>query len=480
MRKEIVIRNLRNLEVGKDGEEGFSATFSSGLLNFISSEKSSETEAIFQAIMGDEGNSRDSIILPEGIGKNDMIHLSQNSTALIFDNLPLSHNLFFLRKDSKGSFYIDGNKLEDMTRRTLMDFSIDWDLRMDVSKMSLASRQILELLQVYNSSKSIILIEEPSALLSFQELETAYRILRKMKDEGRIILISSTSMKEIADYSDTLTILSGGRAIFSGRFSDSINLDEIRAQLSKNCKPERYPKINGKRQRVIFSVQGLQALNILKDITFSLRQGEILGVTGLGGSGRSLLCRVLAGIQKKNDGKIMLYGTPVTKRASNAIAYIPSLKTESSIYDNLTIGENISIASLGRFRRKSKILSSSYMRMKTSEYVKKLNLNAERYPATLSSGIKQKILLSRYMMAGAKIYILDEPTAGMDTPSKIDYYNMIGDIKQKGGAIIFVSSDIEELLGMADRIMVISHGQIALDENANLLTKEALLKAVGY
>jgi ribose transport system ATP-binding protein len=242
---------------------------------------------------------------------------------------------------------------------------------------------------------------------------------------------------------------------------------------------ERYPKMNTQKGKVLLSVSHLGFEDRLQDINFQLREGEILGITGLAGSGRTLLSNCLFGAVKYN-GQICINGKPVyisspNVAIRNGIALMPENRLEDSIFQELDTSENVAFPSLKRFT-KNHIINFNFLKQTAIDYITKINIPMLRSNSILSysEGSLQKAIFAKWLMIRAKIFILDEPTRGIDLASKIDIYNFINDMTKKKAGIIYISSDIDEIMGICDRVAVLSDKTLVCDLPTNLTTPEEI------
>jgi len=251
--------------------------------------------------------------------------------------------------------------------------------------------------------------------------------------------------------------------------------------LSNHYIKGRYPKINFKKGKTILSVRNLGFEDKLNNISFDLREGEIIGVTGLAGSGRTLLANCLFGVTKYDgqihiNGKLKNIDSPYTA-ILNGIALMPENRMDDSIFESLDTNENVALPSFKRFARHF-IINMDYLKQTVLDYVLKINIPIANMNdiLTYSGGSLQKAIFAKWIMNRAKIFILDEPTRGIDIASKVDIYNFINDLIKKNVCIIYISSDIEEIFGICDRVAVLSENTLACDVSTNNITIEEIVK----
>ncbi|ANW99754.1 sugar ABC transporter ATP-binding protein [Thermoclostridium stercorarium subsp. thermolacticum DSM 2910] len=413
--------------------------------------------------------------------KKDITYVRQESEMLT--NLTIAENLFFNNLPYKNRFLkiIDYNKLNYMCRKLLDEFNLPISINDRVSSLGLAQRQICEVLRAYVSEADIVILDEPFAALTQNEKELMCNVVKSIRERGAGIFYITHSLDDVFLLGDRITIIRDGRIVDTRKVADCTR-DEIIRLISGRQIKNRYPKIRVKTGDVILSVRDLCFEDKLQNISFDLRKGEILGVTGLAGSGRTLLAKCLFGAVDNVKGKIFINGSEVKISdpyiaISNGIALIPEDRINYSIFSYLSVSDNISVSSLKRFAHALKI-NTSILTQSVMEYIKKLNITQDPRENILeySSGNQQKAVFAKWIMNRAKIFILDEPTRGLDIASKIDIYNFINDLVKKEVGVIFISSDIEEILGICDRVAVLSSRTLACNVSTKDITVEKIIE----
>lgn len=347
--------------------------------------------------------------------------------------------------------------------------------------MGLAQRQICEFCRAYVSNSKIVILDEPFAALTQNERELLCRVVKGIREKGAGIFYITHRLEDAFLLGDRITIIKDGRIIDTRKVSDCTR-EEIIKLMSGQYIQNRYPKIGVKTGKVVLSVNDLCFEDKLHNINFHLRKGEILGITGLAGSGRTLLAKCLFGAVGDVGGKIYINGTEVKisdpyTAISNGIALIPEDRITDSIFSCLNVTDNISVSALKRFAHILKI-NIPILRHSVMEYIKKLNITQDPMENILeySGGNQQKAIFAKWIMSRSKIFILDEPTRGLDIASKIDIYNFISDLVKKDVGVIFISSDIEEILGICDRVAVLSGRTFVCNVSTKDITVERIIE----
>jgi len=393
---------------------------------------------------------------------DDVIYIRQDATMLT--QLSIAENLFFNNMPYKSKLLksIDYDKLNYMCQRLIEDLDLPVTVFDKVDSLGFAQRQIIEFCRAYISDAKIVILDEPSSALTHSERDLLYRIVSKIKAKGAGIFYITHCIEDVSLLGDRVTIIKNGSIIGTKVVADCPQ-EEIIKMLSGRYIMSRYPKIVIKKGKNILSVRNLGFSDKLKNINLDLCEGDILGITGLAGSGRTLLANCLFGAVDGVVGAIYLNGVKMKldspyKAISNGIALIPENRLTDSLFGYMDISNNVAVSSLKRFANYS-FINTSYMEQVVADYVEKLNIPQHLHNNIMeyTGGNQQKAVFAKWIMSRAKIFILDDPTRGLDIASKIDIYNSINDLIKKKAGIIFISSDIEEILGICDRVAVLAN-----------------------
>ncbi len=402
--------------------------------------------------------------------------LSQAAVRSVMDNIWLG------RYPKKLGFVVDERKMYEDTKRIFEEFGIAADPRRIMRTLPVAERQMADIAKAVSYHAKIVVLDEPTSSLNDAEAERLFAIMEKLKAKGCGILYISHKMEEILRISDEVTIMRDGKLIDTKPASE-LTTDKIVKLMVGRDLSERFPEKTNRPGEVALTVQNLTAAHApVRDISFTLRKGEILGFAGLGGAGRTELLECLFGLRAKKDGKIFLSEKRVfnkTPRDSiqNGFALLTEERRQNGIFGILDITANTTISSLPSYRRFWG-LDTVKMRKDTADAVVKLRVKT---PSTqtkiraLSGGNQQKVILARWLLTKPRILLLDEPTRGVDVGAKYEIYRLIIDLAEKGHSIVFVSSEMPELLGISDRILVISGGKIAGEVDPSTATQEQIM-----
>lgn len=408
-----------------------------------------------------------------------MIH--QDSSLL--EDFSIAENIYidnkpYLNKHLKiidwGKMYSDCQQLMEKLKFPLNSKSI-------VKNLSLAQKQLVQIAKAYLSQARIIIMDEPTSSLTDSETILLFNIIKELKKKGVSIFYISHRLNEIRQIADRITVIRDGE-IIGTRNIGNINVDDIIHMMTGMELEERYPKLNVKLGREVLSIRNLFSDNTLKGISFSLRKREILGIAGLVGSGRTKIAKCILGLDKIDDGEIFIQNTKAEiKSPSDAInagiGYMTEDRNTEGLFMYLDIAKNITAPNTSKIT-KNFLISKTCERSIVQNYVEKLRIKIgtlKDKAAYLSGGSQQKLVLAKWIMSRAKIFILDEPTRGIDIPSKVDVYNVMNELVSKGASIILISSDVDELIGMCDRIMILYGGRVAAILPKSEATQETIL-----
>ena len=416
---------------------------------------------------------------------NDMfdgvIYIRQDATMLT--KLSIAENLFFNNMPYKNKFLksIDYDKLNYMCQRLIEDLDLPVTVFDKVDSLGFAQRQIIEFCRAYISDAKIVILDEPSSALTHSERDLLYRIVNKIKAKGAGIFYITHCIEDVSLLGDRVTVLKNGSIIGTRNVADCPQ-EEIIKMLSGRYIMNRYPKIMIKKGKNILSVRNFGFSDKLKNINLDLAEGDILGITGLAGSGRTLLANCLFGAVDGVAGDLYLNGAKIKldspyKAISNGIALIPENRLTDSLFGYMDISNNVAVTSLKRFANYS-FINTAYMEQVVADYVEKLNIPQHLHNNIMeyTGGNQQKAVFAKWIMSRAKIFILDEPTRGLDIASKIDIYNSINDLIKKKAGIIFISSDIEEILGICDRVAVLANRTCVCNVPTKDITIEKIIE----
>lgn len=410
-----------------------------------------------------------------------MVHQELNQVP----ELSVMENIWLGRIPRK-NLLVDDLKMYRDTENIFKDIQLLIDPKEKIGNLSVSQRQMIEIAKAVSANSKIIVLDEPTSSLTEAEVEHLFRIIAKLKEEGCGIIYISHKMEEILRISDDVTVMRDGRWIYSGE-SKNITTDELIALIVGRELTERFPeKISHPSDAVMLNVEHLKGCYApaVKDASFTLRKGEILGIAGLMGACRTEVVETIFGIRTKLNGSIEKEGKKIVNpnaRAAinNGFALITEDRRQSGIFEELDIEFNSTIANLKSYANVLGIIHEKKMKEDTQWVVERLKVKTpsqKEHIGNLSGGNQQKVILGRWLLMDSNIMMLDEPTRGIDVGAKFEIYQLVMEHAAKGNSVIFISSEMPELLGITDRIMVMSNGQVAGVVETKDTNQEEILK----
>ena len=385
----------------------------------------------------------------------------------IWPNLSVLENLFLMNQPKTRFGTIDFKKMREMAEAKCQEIGIDLPLDEIAGECSVGQQQMTEITRSLMLDAKTVIMDEPTAALTERETDRLFEVMKKLKNKGVSIIYISHRMEEVFANCDTITVMRDGQTI-SSRPTEETNMDQIVGDMVGRVMSEYYPARTNVPGDEIFRVEGFTQPGVFRDISFNLRKGEILGVAGLMGAGRTEIMRAIFGVDPHESGKLYFEGKEIhIKNPRDAIRQgfgfiTENRKTEGLILD-FSIERNIALPSEERLAQ-SHVINDKKEFDFSSELSKRLGVKAQdiNLPAsTLSGGNQQKVVIAKWVGMHPKLLILDEPTRGIDIGAKKDIYDLMNELTAKGVSIIMVSSELPEVIGMSDRILVIHEGRAA-------------------
>ena len=378
-------------------------------------------------------------------------------------------NIWLGRYPMKG-FFVDEKKMYNDTINIFKDLDIKVDPRKKVADLPIAERQMIEIAKAVSYKSKVIVMDEPTSSLTEKEVDHLFKIIKKLKESGVGIIYISHKMEEIKMISDEITILRDGKWISTNDVS-KISTEQIISMMVGRDLTERFPKKDNIAKEMILEVKNLTALNqpSIQDVSFELYKGEILGIAGLVGSKRTEIVETIFGMRPKEHGEIILYGKAVKNRnpeeaIKNGFALVTEERRSTGIFSMLDIAFNSVISNLDRYKNKFRLLKNKDIEKDTQWIVDSMRVKTPSHTTkigTLSGGNQQKVIIGRWLLTEPEVLMLDEPTRGIDVLAKYEIYQLMIDLAKKDKGIIMISSEMPELLGVTDRILVMSNGRVA-------------------
>ncbi|MCC4237113.1 galactose/methyl galactoside ABC transporter ATP-binding protein MglA [Vibrio anguillarum] len=394
-----------------------------------------------------------------------MVHqeLNQVLQCSVMDNI-------WLGRYPKKGLFVDHDKMYRDTKEIFDELDIDIDPKIEVAKLSVSQRQMVEIAKAFSYNARIVIMDEPTSSLTEKEVSHLFTIINKLKEKGCGVVYISHKMEEIFTICDEITILRDGQWVDT-RPLKGLDMDKIISMMVGRELTQRFPTKTNVPKEIILEIKNLTALNqpSIQDISFDLREGEILGVAGLVGSRRTDIVETIFGVRERSNGHIMLHGREMKNRdaheaINSGFALVTEERRSTGIYSNLDITFNSLVANVDEYKTKLGLLSNKKMRSDTQWVIDSMSVKTPSHETSigsLSGGNQQKVIIGRWLLTQPEILMLDEPTRGIDVGAKFEIYQLILELAKKNKGIIIISSEMPELLGITDRILVMSNGRAA-------------------
>ena len=414
----------------------------------------------------------------------------QNGIAVIYQEFTLipvlsaAENIFLGEFLMKG-MVLDNKTMEQKAAKLFERLNVKIDPTTQVADLTTGYQQIVEIAKAVSKDAKILIMDEPSAPLTTSEVEAMFTIVDTLKEQGVTIIYISHRMEEIFRLSDRVSVLRDGKYITTVNTEETSKTELIRLMVGRELS-ETYPERKNVPSETVLSIKNLSG-NGVKDISFDVKKGEVLGLAGLIGAGRTELAQLLFGYEKITSGEIILNGKSIHSKncieaIESGIALVPEDRKRQGLVLEMSIKENTTMPNLRRIS-KSFVINKKKEEQISEEYMKSLKTKApsiEQKTKNLSGGNQQKVVLAKWLAMDPQVMIFDEPTRGIDVGAKQEIYNIMNDLANQGKTIIMISSDMEELIGMSDRIVVLCKGRVTGILNRDEVTQELILaKSAG-
>ena len=400
-------------------------------------------------------------------------------------SLSIAKNMFIHKFRGASAFrFVDEKKYEDEARGMLKEWEIDIAPSTMVSELSMGARQLVEIARELSTGGKVIILDEPTSSLTYKEIDHLFNVLRLLRDKGYVVIFISHRLNEVSNLVDQVTVLRDGEKMATAE-TRSLDVDQICRLIACRDMSELFPKTEATIRDVALEVRNLSGEGF-RGISFQVHWGEILGIAGLVGAGRSELVRAIYGVNEKFSGEIYLEGQKVDiDSPSEAIGRKIGLLTEDrggeGTFPELSVAKNLIVLKMEEVV-KGLFLNDHEIREKADSLVKKLGIVTYdphvQVVSELSGGNQQKTVLGRLIGSRPRILLLDEPTRGVDVASKTEIHRFMGQFVREGGAIVMVSSELDELLGVCDRILVLHEGNFGGLFERNTFEKESILRCM--
>jgi ribose transport system ATP-binding protein len=414
----------------------------------------------------------------------------QSGIAMIYQELSLApdltvaENIFLGREPLSFALLgvVDRREMNTRAGGMLKAYGFKLDPRASIKRLSAADRQLVEITRATVEARRVLVMDEPTSSLTAHEVEDLFRLIRELKNRGLAIIYISHRLEELDFIADRVTVLRDGRAVYSGAWGEISRAEIIRHMAGRELK-EIFPPRTTAKGETRLRVTNLTRTGKFRDVSFAVAAGEVVGIAGLAGAGRTELVETIFGAYHADGGEIVLDGSKLRMAEPDlAVARGLGLLTEdrkrTGLCLNQPLASNLTLANLRALIRHWR-LDRKRENTAACEHIEKLHIrppDPDKTVALMSGGNQQKVLLARWLFAGSQVFLLDEPTRGVDVAARSEIYRAINRLAERGAAIVMVSSDLPELLGMADRILVMRRGRLVAELDARQTTQEEVLR----
>ena len=487
------MRNIVKVFPGVRALDGVNLKVRAGKVHVICGENGAGKSTLMKVINGShDADEGEMFFEGKPIGKHTIQDTMKMGIAMIYQELnpvlemTIAENVFLGREPKRGPF-VDFAKMTEDTQSLLDRLQIPYDAHQKMRELSIAGHQLIEIAKAISMNAKVIIMDEPSSAIADAEIEVLFGQIFSLKEQGVAILYITHKMDEIFRIADDITIIRDGQWIESGPAAD-YDANKLVARMVGREITNVFPKEDDiPIGDVVLEVKDLtqqkQDGGRFENISFTLRQGEILGFSGLVGAGRSEVMRAIFGLDPYTSGEILLEGKPLTIRnTADAIEAGIAMVSEDRKGYGLVLGrnirDNISLVTLKDFAKHGMIDDKAIVK-RSNEMVDMLNIkiaNLDVAASTLSGGNQQKVVLAKWLIGNVKVMILDEPTRGIDVGAKSEIHKLMCHFARQGMAVIMISSELPEVLGMADRVVVMQEGRINGVLDRKDATQESIMK----
>ncbi|GCD10709.1 sugar ABC transporter ATP-binding protein [Clostridium tagluense] len=406
----------------------------------------------------------------------------------LLSNLSIWENIFLGNEGFNGiTRRINKKELKEKSEILLKDIGFTIDVDTLVKDLNVGEMQLIEIAKALSKNSKIIIMDEPTTALTDVETDNLFKVINNLKSKNMCIVYISHRMDEIFQICDRITVLRDGKYIGEVKTKDITKEDLISMMVGRKLE-EQFPYKESSKGQAILKVENLCFAEKVRNVSFEAKSGEILGISGLMGSGRTETAKTIFGEYKKSSGRIFVDGCEVNicspkDAIKNGICYLSEDRKKEGLILGMSVASNMTLANLKKYENGAKRINKVEEGKEVQEYIKKLSIktpSAQQLIKNLSGGNQQKVILAKWLMLAPKVLIIDEPTRGIDVGAKKEIYDVLNELKAMGKAIIMISSDMPEILGICDRVLIMHEGEISGELSRKEATQEAIMKyAVG-
>lgn len=397
-------------------------------------------------------------------------------------HLSIAENIFLGREKSKG-FVLSEKQMNEEAAAVLQRLNITVDPSMIVGDLSVGKQQMVEIAKALSTNAKILIMDEPTSALTSTEINELFKIIKKLRAEGHGIVYISHRLDELKHIVDRVTVMRDGHYICTMDFDQS-RMDEIISNMVGREIKEKFPRVTCEVGKKILEVKNLNAGHMVRDINLELHEGEIVGIAGLMGAGRTETTRAIFGVDPKESGEIWVDGKQVKVNCvedaiTAGIVLAPEDRKKDGLCTKLSVRDNIALPNLDLLCSKLGVVNKKKETEMAEKAVESLNIklpHTDIDAGSLSGGNQQKVVVGKWLSRDSRIVIFDEPTRGIDVAAKVEIYNLMNQLKKEGVGVLFVSSEMPEVMGISDRIIVMCDGRITGELDISEATQDKILK----
>lgn len=401
--------------------------------------------------------------------------------------LSVAENIFLGREPRKRNGFIDWKKMNSQAAEVLKTLNMNVNPSSKVASLTVANQQLIEIARALTMNAKLIIMDEPTSSLSEHEVETLCNIVKDLRNRGIAVLYISHKFEEIFELSDRISVLRDGKYIGTCNTKEA-SLDEILEMMVGRSVNTHFVKRNTKKDDVVLKIDNLSSQGVFENISFELYKGEILGISGLVGAGRTEVARAIFGVDRVDSGEMTIFGKkhriPQSPREALklGIGFLPEDRKEQGLVLMMSVSDNVTLSSLAK-NKNNFVISQLKEKKEVEEYIRKMSIKTpylDQLVQNLSGGNQQKVVIAKWLASKSKILIFDEPTRGIDIGAKAEIYELMNELVSQDYSIIMISSELPEVVGMSDRIMVMHEGRKAVMlEKENTTSEEIMAYATG-
>ena len=398
-------------------------------------------------------------------------------------DLPVYSNVFLGSELRRRSGLLDKEAMKERTRELLAELNVSIDPEARIEAMSAAEKQMVEICKALAFSSSVLIMDEPTTMLTKHEIQTLFSLVHKLRSDGMTVIYISHKLKEVKALCDRVVILRDGAVVHDGPTSE-LSVVEMAQRMVGRELGTIFPPKSPPGDRIVFEARGVTVPGVFERVSFELHQGEILGLAGLVGAGRTEVAETILGLRKKSAGEFLKDGRTLrieepADAVAAGISYLSEDRQGAGIVTGFTVTQNITLVSLADYCRSLfRLIDKKKEREKVQSYVDAFRIKTESLAKrleNLSGGNQQKVSLAKALDTEPEILIVDEPTRGVDVSAKHEIYAFINDLAARGISFLFISSELEEIIGMCDRVLVMREGRVAGTLEGNGINEEEIM-----